>query len=113
MSTDLEDKFVELWTAAGGPEPVREYRFCPARRWKADFAFPNALVLVEIEGGVWLGRKGRHTNPRGFIADCEKYNTAALLGYAVIRLTGEYLNADYISKLVEYIDTRTPGKKSV
>lgn len=113
MSTDLEDKFSELWAAAGGPEPVREYRFCPTRRWKADFAFPDAKVLVEIEGGVWLGRKGRHTNPRGFISDCDKYNTATLMGYAVIRLTGEYLNPDYIATLCDFVISRTPSVQGV
>lgn len=113
MKTELEDKFASLWKLAKGPEPVREYRFCPGRRWKADFAFTDAKVLVEIEGGVWLGRKGRHTNPKGFIADCDKYNTATLMGYAVIRLTGEYLNPEYIATLRDFVISRTPSVQGV
>ncbi len=40
-------------------------------------------LLVEAEGGIWT--KGRHVRGGGFIADCEKYNTAALLGWMVLR----------------------------
>ena len=80
---------VGLCRAAGLPEPVPEYRFHPARRWRADYAWPLQRVLVEIDGGVWSG--GRHTRGAGFVADCEKLNAAALLGYAVLRYTPQQL----------------------
>jgi hypothetical protein len=44
-------------------------------------------VAIEIEGGVWTG--GRHTRGSGFVADCEKYNAAAMAGWTVFRLTAE------------------------
>jgi len=68
---------------------VSEFRFHKVRRWRFDFAWPDELVALEIEGGVWSG--GRHTNPKGFIADCEKYNTALCLGWAVIRCPSPYI----------------------
>lgn len=68
----------------GLPEPQREYRFHPDRRWRFDLAWPDHLVAAEIEGGVWV--RGRHNRGSGFICDCEKYNAAAELGWLVIRI---------------------------
>jgi len=80
-----------LMAAAGLPEPELEYRFHPTRKWRFDFAWLDHMVAVEYEGGVWAGRGkaggGRHTRPKGFENDCEKYNEAALLGWTVIRVT--------------------------
>ena len=63
--------------------PMPEFQFAKPRRWRADFAFPDAMLLVEIEGGAWSN--GRHTRGSGFIGDMEKYNAAAMLGYFVLR----------------------------
>jgi very-short-patch-repair endonuclease len=71
--------------AAGLPEPVREYRFHPSRRWRFDFVWPAAMLAVEVEGGSWI--HGRHVRGRGFEADCAKYNAAVLLGWRVLRFT--------------------------
>ena len=73
------------FAAAGVAEPVAEFRFCPPRRWRLDYAWPDQFVALEVEGGVWS--RGRHTRPKGFIADIEKYNTATALGWAVLRCT--------------------------
>ena len=32
------------------PEPEREFRFAPPRRWKFDFSWKDHKVAVEIEG---------------------------------------------------------------
>jgi very-short-patch-repair endonuclease len=71
--------------AAGLPEPIREYRFHPSRRWRFDFAWPAAMLAVEVEGGSWT--YGRHVRAKGFEADCEKYNAAVLLGWRLLRFT--------------------------
>lgn len=62
-----------------GADLVREYRFHPTRRWRFDVAFPSAKVAVEIEG------RGRHQTVTGYRGDCEKYNTATLLGWRLLR----------------------------
>ena len=72
-----------------GVEVVREYRFHPTRKWRFDYAVPASRVALEVEGGVWTG--GRHTSPQGFLADIEKYNAAALLGWTVVRTTPDRL----------------------
>ena len=67
------------------PMPVAEYRFHPTRRWRFDYAYPDALLAIEIEGGAWV--RGRHTRGKGFVADLEKYNAATLLGWRLLRYT--------------------------
>lgn len=81
--SDLESAFLVACRQLGLPEPEREFRFAPPRRWRADFAWPTLRVLVEIEGGIWTG--GRHTRGSGFEADMAKYNAAALAGWTVLR----------------------------
>jgi very-short-patch-repair endonuclease len=82
----LEELLAIELRANGVPEPVREHRFHDSRRWRFDFAWPEHRLAVEVEGGTYVG--GRHTRPAGFAADCAKYNTAAALGWRVLRYTG-------------------------
>lgn len=67
-------------------EFVREYKFHDKRRWRADFALLDVKLLIEIEGGIWTN--GGHTRGSGYEKDCEKYATAILDGYTVLRFTG-------------------------
>ena len=76
---------------------IPEYRFCPRRRWRFDYAILSHMVAIEIEGGVWTN--GRHTRGKGFVNDMEKYNTATVMGWKVIRIVPN----DYAS-LVRYLD---------
>lgn len=87
MRSPLEELLVWQLRVAGIPDPVREHRFFADRRWRFDFAWPKQMLAVEVEGGVWSN--GRHTRPAGFLADIEKYNRATLLGWRVLRVTGE------------------------
>lgn len=85
MRQSEPEKDFALHCQAYGLNPVSEFRFHPERRWRSDFAFPESMILVEIEGGVWVG--GRHSRGAGYSADCEKYSHAALMGYRVFRFT--------------------------
>lgn len=64
---------------------VEEHKFHPERRWRFDFAWPDQMLAVEVEGGTWAG--GRHTSGAGFEKDCEKYAEALILGWRVLRVT--------------------------
>ncbi len=85
----LERELLFRLKVAGLPLPEPEYRFHPDRKWRFDFAYPEKKIAIECEGGVW--NRGRHTRGRGFIADCEKYNAAAIMGWKVIRYSGGQL----------------------
>ncbi len=65
------------------PAPEREYRFHPVRKWRFDFCWPEHMLAVEFEGGIWTG--GAHTRGKHFGSDMDKYNEAALMGYRVLR----------------------------
>ena len=84
--SDLEATFALQLRSLGVPEPEREYQFAKAmgRRWRFDFAWPDAMLAAEVEGGVWV--RGRHTRGAGYVADCEKYNAATMLGWRVLRI---------------------------
>lgn len=69
--------------SAGLPAPVQEHRFHPIRKWRFDLAWPERMIAVEVDGGVWSG--GRHTRGAGFVADCEKTNEATAMGWRVFR----------------------------
>ncbi len=86
--SDLE-KDLEYQLKAIGYDVEREVKFHPTRRWRFDFLVGN--LAVEVEGGIWM-EKSRHTSPKGFIDDCEKYAEALLLGYRVLRIPGDWVN---------------------
>ena len=73
------------------PIPEKEVKFCPTRRWRADYFFANAVsgkpLAVEIEGGIFT--KGRHTRGKGAENDMAKYNEMAIMGIALLRFTPE------------------------
>lgn len=89
---------------SGLPECEREYRWAAhqvgpgrglrkrlaeagLRDWRFDFAWPEAGMAVEVEGGTWS--RGRHVRGKGYADDCVKYNWAQLYGWSVFRFTTE------------------------
>lgn len=98
------DAFTLICKSELGMECVKEYKFHPIRKWRFDYAIPSALVALEVEGGVWTG--GRHINPKGFLNDMEKYNSATLMGWSVYRTTPDDL---YTGKTLELIKTAIFG----
>lgn len=110
---DPEELFAMHCRMFGLPEPERQLRFAreltrrspttgklTPRQWRFDFAWPQYLVAVEIEGLVMvritdpatvrkLGTRyvvlGGHASPAGIRRDMQKYNAAALLGWYVLR----------------------------
>jgi hypothetical protein len=82
--------FSELCRASGLPVPTPEHKFHVERNWRMDYAWPSEKLALEIEGGVWMsnhGKKSRHFTGTGAVADMIKYNTAASLGWRILRVT--------------------------
>jgi len=81
----------------------RELMLVPKRRFRFDFCFRSAGLIVEIEGGTWSG--GRHTTGAGFRADCEKYNLASLEGWTVMRFTGDMVKSGLaLNQITAFLD---------
>ena len=98
-----EERFLALWQMLTRTPLEREYRFHHARKWRLDFAHPATRIGIEIEGGTWV--QGRHNRPQGFAADCEKYNSAAELGWRLFRLTPDMINVDNVQTIARTIQT--------
>ena len=91
--SQLELLFALQLKEAGAPTPVREHRFNPPRRYRFDFAWPEIMLAVELEGGTLSKyKKSRHTTGTGFHNDCQKYNQAALMGWTVLRFDSAMIN---------------------
>ncbi|ATY44961.1 DUF559 domain-containing protein [Acinetobacter baumannii] len=79
----------------------QEYKFHPTRKWRADFLITGTKILIEVEGGIWSG--GRHTRGKGYIGDMEKYNSAAMMGFTVLRFSTEQVKAGVAIKQIEQL----------
>ena len=71
--------FMILLKQDGLPEPIPEYRFAAPRRWRMDYAWLDAKVALEVQGGIWT--RGRHSRPAALLKEWEKLNTAASMGW--------------------------------
>ncbi len=103
-----EETFAYHLKIAGLPEPKREYKFHDVRKWRFDFAWPELMIAVEVEGVTHFGNNkngtmkiGRHQTAKGYEADCEKYNAAALAGWKVFRFTQKQVRQGIALQTVE------------
>jgi len=98
------------------PTPETEYRFAMhyvgmgkelrkriqaagLKDWRFDFAWPDHMLAVEVEGGTFVG--GRHTRGVGFRDDCHKYHHAMRLGWTVYRCEGTLIRMGLAVALIE------------
>ncbi|HCQ9721143.1 TPA: DUF559 domain-containing protein [Acinetobacter baumannii] len=79
----------------------QEYKFHPERKWRADFLITGTKILIEVEGGIWSG--GRHTRGKGYLGDMEKYNSAAMMGFTVLRFSTEQVKSGMALKQIELL----------
>lgn len=93
MKSQGEEKLALQLRALGITGWAREYRFHTDRRWRFDFAFPEKMFAVEIEGGTWSG--GRHNRGVGYAKDAEKYEAAMLAGWTVYRVTTDMVTSGH------------------
>lgn len=107
----LELKAATVLNKAGIKHFEEEYRFCE-RKWRFDFAFVEEKIALEIEGGIWKGSVGGHTSGTGYTKDCEKYNTATVMGWKILRIvdsqiaSGQMVN--WVRDLLGYSDEEDP-----
>lgn len=87
---DLEQALATQLRMVGAPDPLRQYRFHPTRRWRFDLAWPDRNMAVEVDGGTWTG--GGHVRGKHYESDCEKGNEAILLGWRVMHVTTDMVS---------------------
>ena len=97
--SELEEALALHMRAAGIPAPEREYRFDPTRRWRLDFCWPDLMLGVEVEGGIWSG--GAHGRGSGIVGDIEKSNALALAGWKLLRVHRDMIEDGTALSLIE------------
>lgn len=107
-----EKKFARYWLALGGQKYRFDEAFHHSRKWRFDFKFEDAMVAVEIEGGVFMGKFGGHTSGVGYTDDCEKYNEAIFAGWTVFRLTPAQINIENLTKIKDFIKKALDKRKN-
>ncbi|EMQ0139555.1 hypothetical protein RGN55_003674, partial [Acinetobacter baumannii] len=50
---------------------------------------------------IWSG--GRHTRGKGYLGDMEKYNSAAMMGFTVLRFSTEQVKSGMALKQIELL----------
>jgi very-short-patch-repair endonuclease len=94
MSDDKAQMFVYYWHlfAADMPRPIPEYEFdrVIGRRHRFDWAWIDQRIAVEVDGGQWSKRGGRHAGD----GDREKLNIAASLRWLVFRFSPDQLTKE-------------------
>ena len=96
-ATDIME--LELTNSKALPQFVKEHKFLTDRRFRFDFAWPDNLVYLEVDGMVWTG--GRHTSGAGFSRDHEKFNLAHINGWVGIRATSGQVRDGSAIKWIE------------
>lgn len=88
---DLEATMLLHIRANELPAPECEYQFHPRRKWRFDFAYPEQLLALEVQGGIHMA-KGGHNTAAGITRDCEKGNEAVVLGWRVLHVTAAQID---------------------
>lgn len=103
--------FPKMVQGLGIEVPVSEHKFHPVRKWRFDFAWPEAKVALEVEGGFFMKGGGRHQRGAGARADMEKYNEAACMGWRILRIMPEQLyRSETFSQIRRCLTSPKPNK---
>ena len=71
----------------------RQYRWCPGRAYRADFACLPAKLLVEVQGGVHIRGKRSHTGGVGYEYDRLRTNEATIMGWRLLEFTPKHIKS--------------------
>ena len=94
-----EQVFLHNLRAVGVIVPIPEYRFHPVRKHRLDYAWPDAKLGLEVEGGVWT--RGKHGRGSGIVKDMEKANLLACAGWRLLRVTPDQLTLEETAAMVK------------
>ncbi len=97
----LEEALALQIRALKMPDPVREHRFDPVRKWRFDFAWPELRLAVECQGGIWA--KGGHSTGVGITRDLEKLDAAHRQGWTVYQCGSELIKSGRAAETIEIL----------
>jgi len=116
VTVECKYRAVETFCKSTGlPLPKREYAFAaPDRKWRFDFCWPDHLLALEVEGGIFQKHGGAHRGIKSYLKDMEKYNAAALHGYKLLRFTPqEIANGKFLHYVDEFFKHQGIKKKEL
>lgn len=80
--SELELAFAKQISDARLPNPLLEFRFMQSRDWRFDYAWPDFMLAVEVQGMV-------HRIKARFLSDVEKLAYAQMHGWTVLLISGQ------------------------
>ena len=106
IQSALERTLAYQMRGCGLPKPKTGYKFHDTRKWEFDFAWPEIMFAVEVEGGTYHG-KSRHTTPTGYRGDLEKYTEANALGWTLFRFDSKHVNSGHaVARIEDFFKSR-------
>jgi very-short-patch-repair endonuclease len=86
----LEKRFLKLVRTARLPEPHRQFRIRHGGRilGRADFAYPNQHIAIELDSWEW------HGDRRSFESDRLRHNDLIEIGWIVLLITDRQMRDD-------------------
>lgn len=97
-NSELEDLFAQQLDALGLTGYFREYLAVKGRKFRWDFCYEGAKLLIEINGGTFT--KGAHSTGTGIRRDYEKNNLAQLAGWRCLMFDGEMVRSGEAVEIV-------------
>lgn len=89
---NAEEALRQLWLQSlqllypDHPEMVEQLYYAKPRQFRADYAFKDQRVLVEIEGGIY-GGEGHGGDYKGVVNDLRRSRYASAHGWRVFRVS--------------------------
>ena len=90
---------------------VREAKAIPGRDFRFDFAFTEARVLIEIQGGTFAKGRSAHTGA-SLMRDFEKQNLAVCNGWRVLLFGARDMTARTLPATVDTIRKAIAAKEA-
>lgn len=92
QGTELERLALAELTLHGLKPPEREYLGLRPRLFRFDFAWPDAKLAVECQGGTWSSKRMGHSSGSGIQRDMAKANEAQLQGWLILAYSDHGIN---------------------
>ena len=81
------------------PPPEVEYEYAKPRRFRADYAWVEQRLLLEVEGGIYT--RQAHGSISGILNDIERSQQAAMNGYRVFKVQPDDLLRTDTARMIQ------------